>query len=210
MKAIKKIITIKHNDNKELDISTKQGHSMYVESENEDSLIVAIKESNQSHLKVLLNGHTLYENYNEAIRKYNKKLWPLLKTIKWEIGSNDDMYFYNQYGRDISIYVKENEDISFRLDYVHIPNVKESYPKITDKELQELINIDEIIQNTCKENGYYFNFSHFMENTPDENCWSDVIIPKDKPLNLDVLNYLFYLGDKMEKAINTLYNKHKR
>lgn len=210
MQKVNKIKSIKCNDGKELDIYTPQRHFVNVSENKKNGITIFVNEEKGEYIEVVVNGKKVYENYNEDILKRDKKLWPLLKSINWHTNSEQDIYFYNQYGRDILCLIEKDGNIRFRVDYIHIPNLKEVYPEITDDEILEFNKINRIINSICEENGYWFEFSHFMTNGFDYSCWNDIIVPKEESLNLDTLNYLFLLTNKVEDNINKIYNKYKK
>lgn len=192
-------------------ITTKRKNFINIDETNEIGDSIEIKCKKGEQLTVFVNSEIVYQSIPDNVLIYPKNIWELLSQTKnWEIEDNIDngfsyknFYFYNQYGEDITVLFNKNGSIAIRVDYLDIDNIKDYHsPKVIENSLlEEMKDIQKEILNICSDNDLSLEHSHYMETVDGVDCWKDILLEKDKKLNLDALNYIFLLLDKL----NTIY-----
>ena len=151
----------------------------------------------------------------EEIKKYPKNIQKLMSEVKcWRLTgiNNKDFYFFNKYKDEVLVIFNQGGNTSLRVDYIDINNIEEYFlPQAISKDKLGLMKeIEREINQVLTKNELSLVFSHHMESGTDGiDCWHDIVIKKNKEINMDILNYVFYLISRLNGICTSFYTEVK-
>ena len=187
-----------------------------IDEKNIPTTIIELYDSEETLVEVKVRGNQVYQNIDERVLKYPKKVWSyinhIIKENKLYKGDNfkhtkENLLYYHA-GKEILLTFDDEENICATVDFLDIEqlkeyetdNLKEGYV-INEDFFNKVIKYRQLIFDICDENGWGFYKSH------DSGCfvgdiYSKIYIPFFSKFDEDAFNYVLRLAAKTYEMYN--------